>query len=174
MSAFLRAVGVAWAAALALPLFGLQEKAEERKEQPRESRTAYIRRLYERDRATFGDACRATASLLRQDHTDQEFAELLKDLASEGVVDAGWGLEEGSKLTKGTLAYMLCKALGIKGGLTMSIFGVTRRYAFRECVYVGLIAGGTVDEYVTGRELLDVFTHAGVYQEEGSLDSLRK
>lgn len=137
----------------------------------KESRTAYLRRIFEKDRASYGDACRALLSLLKDEHTDADFAVVSGDLSGRGIVLSEWNLQENSLLTKGTLAYMLCQALEIKGGLTMRLFGSTRRYALRECQHKGLIVGGVMNEYVTGRELLDVLTNATVYREQGSADS---
>lgn len=137
----------------------------------KESRTAYLRRIFEKDRASYGDACRALLSLLKDEHTDADFAAVSGDLSGRGIVASDWNLQETSLLTKGTLAYMLCQALEIKGGLTMRLFGINRRYALRECQHRGLIVGGVMDEYVTGRELLDVLTNATVHREQGSADS---
>ena len=145
--------------------------AQDQAPKPKESRTAYLRRLYEKDRATYGDACRAVLSLLKNEHTDADFATLAGDLNGRGITTADWALQESSLLTKGTLAYMVCQALEIKGGVTMRLFGITRRYALRECLYRRLISGGTVDEYVTGRELIDVVTNAAVHREQGHTDS---
>lgn len=140
----------------------------------REGRTAYLRRIFEKDRASYGDACRAVLSLVKNEHTDAEFAAISGDLAGRGVVSADWGLQESSLLTKGTLAYMVCRALDLKGGVTMRLFGINRRYALRECIHRRLIARGTVDEYVTGRELIDVITNASIHQEQGHTDSQYK
>ena len=160
---------------LALPLFALQDKSQEKKDDPKkESRTAYVRRIFEKDRCSYGDACRIVLSLAKSEHTDAAFAEVQKDLAAREIVDPDWGFEEAAAVTKGTLAYMLCKALGIKGGATARIFGMSRRYAFRECVHAGLLHGKTGMEYVTGRELIDALTDAEVFQQAGNLDSERK
>jgi len=137
----------------------------------KESRTAYLRRIFEKDRASYGDACRAILSLLKDEHTDADFPAISGDLSGRGIIASDWALQETSLLTKGTLAYMLCQALEIKGGLTMRLFGISRRYALRECQHKGLIVGGVMDEFVTGRELLDVLTNATVYKEQGSADS---
>ncbi|HVR85012.1 MAG TPA: hypothetical protein VMU54_11920 [Planctomycetota bacterium] len=137
----------------------------------KETRTAYLRRIFEKDRASYGDACRALLSLLKDEHTDAGFAAVSGELSGRGIVSADWGLQETSLLTKGTLAYMLAQALEIKGGLTIRLFGMSRRYALRECQHKGLIVGGVTDEFVTGRELLDVLTNATVYKEQGNADS---
>lgn len=137
----------------------------------KESRTAYLRRIFEKDRATYGDACRAILSVIKGEHTDADYAAIVGDLTGRGVVTADWGLLDTSLLTKGTLAYMVCQALDIKGGVTMRLFGINRRYALRECLHRRLMERGTVDEYVTGRELIDVVTNATVFQQQGHTDS---
>ena len=160
------------AALAAVPIWGAQEKPQE--PPPKERRTAYLRRIFEKDRAGFGDACRALLSVVKDEHSDDDFAAVRKELESRGIVDAGWDLAETAPVDRGTLAYMLCKALGIRGGVTASVFGMTRRYAFRECVYLGLLSGGTPGQYVSGRELIDILGSVEVYREAGRTDSLIK
>lgn len=138
---------------------------------PRESRTAHLRRMYATDRCTYGDGLRAIAGLVNDAPVEGDFVAGLKE---KGIVPASWNDAADSKLTKGTLAYLLCKALDIKGGATMRITGTSRRYALRECIYVGLMAVGSTDEYVSGRELLDVMQRAALFKTDGSLDKIRK
>jgi len=159
----------AWVAMIAAcaPLLAQDKPASAGKE----SRTAYVRRIFEKDRASFGDACRAILSILKDEHTDADFSAISGDLSGRGIVSADWNLQETSLLTKGTLAYMLCQALELRGGLTMRLFGINRRYALRECQQRRLIVGGVTEEYVTGRELLDVITNVTVHREQGNVDS---
>jgi hypothetical protein len=154
-----------------LPLLAQDKPAGEK---AKESRTAYLRRIFEKDRASYGDACRAILSVIKDEHSDADFATISGDLAGRGVVGTDWGLQEASLLTKGTLAYMICQALEIKGGVTMRLFGVNRRYALRECIQRRLVQSGSVDEYVTGRELIDAITNAAVHKERGHTDSQYK
>ena len=162
-----------FAALAAVLLAGVPLLAQDKAPAPpaKESRTAYLRRIFEKDRATYGDACRAILSVIKGEHTDADFAANAGDLTGRGVVSADWGLTAASLLTKGTLAYMVCRALDLKGGVTMRLFGINRRYALRECIHRRLIERGTVDEYVTGRELIDVVTNAAVHREQGHTDS---
>lgn len=162
---------LAAALALALPLLAQDKPAADK---PKESRTAYLRRIFEKDRASYGDACRAVLSVVKNEHSDADFASISGDLNRSGMARADWGLLEGSLLTKGTLAYMVCQALEIKGGLTMRLFGINRRYALRECMQRRLMTSGTVDEYVTGRELIDVITNMAIHKEQGHTDSQYK
>jgi hypothetical protein len=153
------------ALAAAVPVRALQEGAPPER---REGRTAYVRRLYEQDRATYQDAGRMVLSLASGRHEGGDFETLRRGLLERGLIDPDWTLAPSDPVTKGTVAYMLCRALDIRGGLTMRIFGISRRYAFRECVYLGIFSGGTTDEYVSGRELIDVITNAEHYRERGT------
>ena len=136
-----------------------------------EKRTDFLRRLYEKDRATFGDARRLVVGLAADVPAD---GDARKEAADRGLVDPSWELADAGPVDKGTVAYMLVKALGIRGGLTMSVFGPSRRYAFREVVFLRIMKGGTPGEFISGRELIDVLQAAEIYQRQGSTDAERK
>lgn len=138
---------------------------------PQEKRTDFLRRLYEKDRASFGDARRLVVGLAADAPADGDGQ---KEAADRGLVDPAWGLTDAGPVDKGTVAYMLVKALNIRGGLTMSVFGPSRRYAFREIVFLRIMKGGTPGEFITGRELIDVLQAAEIYQRAGSTDAERK
>ena len=154
---------------LAAPMLEARQDAPKK-----EKRTDFVRRLYEKDRAGFGDACRLFVSLVKDQPADGDFEALRKEAVERGLIDPAWEMTETGPVDKGTVAYLVVKALGIKGGLTMSIFGASRRYAFRECVHLKLIAGGTPGEHMTGRELLDVLSAAESWKQAGSLDAERR
>lgn len=143
-------------------------------EPKQEGRTQFIRRMYSTNRASYGDTVRLVHALATGKPSDAPHAELLKALQEKGIARADWELKEGDKVTKGVLAYLLVKTLGISGGLTMTILGVSQRYALREMDYHQIIIGRYTEEYVTGREILDVMTRAEMFKKEGSLDSIRK
>ncbi len=72
-------------------------------------------------------------------------------------------LEE-KKLNRPILSYIFFKALKLKGGLTIRIFGVIPRYAYKELVYLGFFRGGVSGQYVTKIEILNVLTQAIEYK----------
>jgi hypothetical protein len=162
-------------AAIAVPLLAWQEtKKAEQEPEKKESRTAYLRRMFATDRCTFGDGVRFVAGLAAGEHVEGDHATILAGLVGKDIVPKDWKLAEGSKLTKGTLGFLLCKTLGIKGGVTMRLTGTSRRYALRECVFLGIMTAGSTDEYVSGRELIDTMQRAAIYKTDGSLDKIRK
>ena len=139
---------------------------------PEGGRTAVLRKIYAKDRATAADACGLVLEFAGG--TPAGFDAVRKDLEGRGILEADWALQEAAPLTKGQLAYMLCKALGIRGGLIMSVFGLSRRYAFRECVHLNLMAAGNSSDPVSGRELIDALSRAELHRQAGTTDSLRK
>ena len=169
-------LAVAGLAALAVPLLAWQEakKPAQDPEKKKESRTAHLRRMFATDRCTYGDAVRSVAGLAAGEHVEGEHAAVLAGLVEKDIVPKDWKLAEESKLTKGTLAFLLCRTLAIKGGLTMRLTGTSRRYALRECAFLGIMTAGSTDEYVSGRELIDTMQRAGIYKTDGSLDKIRK
>lgn len=66
-------------------------------------------------------------------------------------------------LRKGLTAYMFCKALKIKGGILLTLFGVNQRYALKELVHQGVMSSGNVKDVVSGEELVLILTRAGIY-----------
>ena len=66
-------------------------------------------------------------------------------------------------LRKGLVAYMFCKAMKIKGGIFLRLFGMHERYALKELVFEGLMPPGNVNDIVSGEELSLVFLQASTY-----------
>ncbi len=58
---------------------------------------------------------------------------------------------------------MVCRALSIKGGLMMNLIP-SRRYAYREAVYQGLMRSGSESEPLTGPEAVGILSRAGRLQ----------
>ncbi len=83
------------------------------------------------------------------------FNERLIELSVKGLADASWRLEASEPITKGTLAYMVCRVANLKTGVMMNLFP-NRRYAYREAVYHGLITPGSVNEPLTAPEVVGI------------------
>jgi len=105
------------------------------------------------------DAC--SMMLLLIDGTDhcEKFAQRLILLDVKGVADASWDITPDEPVTKGTLAYMLCRTLGLNNSIMMKL-QPSRRYAYREAVYYGLMDRGSENEPVTGPECVGIMHRA--------------
>lgn len=135
---------------------------------PLQSDTSYFRELVNKGNATVYDGYRVIAILLSgQDNPDATYTELQSALAGLKTIPTDWkSKKESDFLTRSELAYILFTSLEMKGGLTTRIFGVSERYAFRECVDKKLIVEGYADQLLSGEELISILAEAEKYQQK--------
>ena len=112
------------------------------------------RELIDRGIATYEDGCRAISCFVDVPSETMTFDQLVTELKNKDIIGKKWKYEADKQLTRGITAYMMCKVLGIKGGLTMRILGTTRRYAYLECQKTGIIPIGYSKIYLSGHDLL--------------------
>jgi len=84
-----------------------------------------------------------------------DFNERHIELSVKGLADAGWKLEPDAPVTKGTLAYIICRAAELKTGIMMHLLP-SRRYAYREAVHQGLMMPGSAAEPLTAPEVVGI------------------
>ena len=139
---------------------------------PLQSDTSYFRELVNKGNATYYDAYRMMAILESgQDTPDVKFDDLKKGLTKLGIIPEDWDTKKETEfVNRGELSYMLFKALEMKGGLTVRIFGVSCRYAFRECVDKKLIVEGYANQLLSGEELISILAEAEKYQQKNLPD----
>jgi hypothetical protein len=117
--------------------------------------------------ATVADAVRAFFILvLGPDPADMSFEKQAQALLDMKIIRKGWTRDPGARLTRGKVAYMICRSTGIRGGVSMHILGPTERYCYRECTYLRLMVGGTPRDYMSGGELLGALAKAAEYAEQ--------
>ena len=127
----------------------------------------FYRILATKPNATFEDAVHAFYNLaLNTEAGKTSFVEQAQALIDMKIIRSKWTGKRKARLTRGRVAYMICRTCGIRGGLTMTIFGPSERYAFRECRYLRVWTGGSQRDYLTGGELLGVLKWAADYLEE--------
>ncbi|NIA21400.1 MAG: hypothetical protein GWP05_05405 [Anaerolineaceae bacterium] len=124
--------------------------------------------------AMIDDGYRAVAILARGKDDLKEPAKARDFLVESHVAREKWGLDAKTPLSKGKLAYMVCQALGIKGGLVMRLFGPSERYCLFECEFLELMTGGATYENVTGGELVSTIDRADQYKQAAEAEAARK
>jgi hypothetical protein len=171
----MRALGIvalaAWLAGCA-PSAGGGAKVAASLDMPAEAPTdlpepVFMGELAAQGRVNQNDAFRAV--LLWLDGKDEaDFKARCVALADRGLIHGRWRLNPAAPMDKATLAYVIYKALGMRGGINMALFN-NRRYALRELVYRGMMAGGADYAFVSGSELIAVLGRADDYRavEEG-------
>jgi hypothetical protein len=108
---------------------------------------AFLSELYNKKVSSIADAWRAISIILG------------KEVSSQDILSDDQG-----PLTKGRAATLLCKALEIKGGLMLRLFGLNQRYALRELVYEGIIPSGNAQDLMSGREWISSLNRAADYK----------
>jgi len=108
---------------------------------------------------TNDEACSLILMLMEGEDSCRNFDERIVALAAKGLADAGWDIAADQPVTKGTLAYMLCRALDIRGGVMMHLLN-NRRYSYRQAVAEGLMVKGAEWEPLTGPEVVGIIGRA--------------
>lgn len=126
---------------------------------------------------TMAEAYRAM--LLLADGREQyaDFEARRAALQERGIVRPAWNLQREACIDRGSVAYMVCRILQIRGGVNFNLFAPLgigdRRYAVRELIYMGMMTPGASYRYLTGGELVELLAEAdrymasrGLYEEE--------
>jgi len=92
------------------------------------------------------------------------FGDRVKLLREKDMLPGGFNGAAEAPALRGTLAVAMVRILGIKGGLTQTVFGVHPRYAVRELEYAGLYPQSSPQQTFSGSELMGIIGRAEDYQ----------
>ena len=112
-----------------------------------------------KDVASAHDVARALVILASEGkECGGDFEKCKAYLRGRGILPDGWLCKAKAEdpIDKSCLAALVCRALDIKGGLWMHLFGPQPRLALRECVYHELMVSGADYAHVSGGELVGV------------------
>jgi hypothetical protein len=125
----------------------------------------YFTRLLSEDVAVLSDAYKTLVILMGLDDQFSDTDSQLTFLREKGIVPKSLGINSdyNDPLNKGVTAYMFAKAMDIKGGVTLRLFGFSQRYALKELVYQGIMVPGNVQDVVSGQELILTLMRAADY-----------
>jgi len=125
----------------------------------------YFKQLFLSRVALRYDACKTIIMLLglekQYGDIDSQVSFLVKNHIIPDELAEGFDLSE--PLRKGEAAYMFCKALNLRGGLWIRLFGLSRRYALKELSFEGIMLPGAANEIVSGKELIFMLTQSAQY-----------
>lgn len=130
-----------------------------------QAETSYFRELSDRKVAFLSDGFYSVCLLLGVADKYNNFESQKNFLKEKGMLPAKLtDLRPEAPLRKGVAAYMFCRALEIKGGAVLRVFGASERYALRELVFNELMKEGHPREVVNGKELLSILLRASDYK----------
>ncbi len=115
------------------------------------------------------DACRGMLLLLDGEDKASTFRQRVEKLTARDILPGSWSCDAARPVTRGKLAYMVCRACKIRGGVIMHLTGPSQRYCLRELRYLQMISGGTAAGRVTGMEFVAVLSRADIYVRTGEL-----
>lgn len=129
---------------------------------------AFLGYLADTTLVTVEEAYRAVILLAEGADPNETFDERRAWLEQRDIARAAWTLERNHYIDQGAVAYMVCKVLQIKGGLSRMMLGSwglgDRRYAHRELVYRGLMeVQGAPFSPMTGGEFAHLLGMADEY-----------
>jgi hypothetical protein len=126
---------------------------------------ALARAVVDKQAVTFHDGLQGVILLCVGRRPDMSYNACLKFMTEKQAVPPEWSTTYAadSPLTRGMLAYMLVRGLGVTGGVTLQIFGTSQRYALRECNKLEIIEKGSQFSTVSGREFLSILRKADEY-----------
>lgn len=133
--------------------------------------------LQKQPMVTTAEAYRVMLILADGDDNYDSFEARQQTLEERGIARPQWGLSRDACIDKGSVAYMVCKILKVRGGVNFALFGQIgigdRRYALRELAHMDLMPQTASYRYITGGELVDLTLKAdrymvehGMYEEE--------
>jgi len=136
-----------------------------------ENSAAFLDRMSSLDTLTENDAMRGMLMLEGGDNT-KTFRQRVDLLIERKILDPKGDHAASRPLTRGKLAYMVCRACNLSGGIILRLTGNTERYCLRELQYRNMMTEGSGSTAVTGMEFSSVLTRADIYRRTGRFPNM--
>lgn len=114
------------------------------------------------------DAYRGMLFFLDGTDTSSNFQERTARLAMHKVIKENWQHNPQETITNGKVAYMLARALGVRGGVMYNLTDASERYSLRELGYKGIIKNRSQGKKISGAEYVGILGRADDYREKVS------
>lgn len=130
----------------------------------RSGQNAYFEELLTKEAASLADAYKTLVILIGTDGQFRDVDSQFGYLEGEGIIPKSIkGSGHDTLLRKGAAAHMFAKTMDIKGGITLRVFGLSERYAFKELVYREIMYPGNIHDVMSGPELILTLIQAADY-----------
>jgi len=129
---------------------------------------SFFQKLIEKDVIRYSDVTQVFTILLGQSQNFKDFPSQRQFLIENDILPKKLkeSLDENQPLTRGLAAIMFYNALELRGGITLMVFGPSKRYTHKELVYEDIMIDGDTDDFISGRELSYVFVQAVEFLEK--------
>lgn len=102
------------------------------------------------------DAFHGLLMFLDGDDPAVDYSGRVGEMRRRRMLPCGFNQSAERAVDRGTLAVAILRALEIKGGLILQLFGPTPRYAVRELVFMGLYPPSSPNQTFSGAEFLGI------------------
>lgn len=99
------------------------------------------------------------------------YEQRVAELRSRGLLPGGFSAAADDAVTRGTLAFAICRIAGIRGGLMMWLTGGAERYAVRELQFVGLYPPSSPHQTFSGSEFVGIIGRLEDHQRQRMAES---
>ena len=121
-------------------------------------------RLAEQPITSYDDAFHALLLFTDGNDPGADYAARVQTMKSRGLLPAGFNRPAEEAVDRGTLAVALARALKVRGGLVMGLFGPSPRYATKELEFLEVFPASSPNQTFSGSEFLAVMSRAEEYQ----------
>lgn len=135
-----------------------------------ETQIEFWHALTERPLASHDEAFHAVLLMLDGADGSADYAGRVDALRGRGLLPEGFDRPADEGITRGVLAAVLARSLGIDGGVMMRLSGAHPRYADREMQYVGLYPRGSPNQTLSGIELVGILARAEDWKRDNPVD----
>ena len=126
-------------------------------------------RLAEAPVTSYDDAFHALLLFEAGEDPAADYPGRVAALKTRGLLAGGFARPATEAVDRGTLSVALAKALKIRGGLVMSVFGPSARYATKELEYLEVYPASSPNQTFSGSEFLAVISRAEEYQKSSQV-----
>jgi hypothetical protein len=111
------------------------------------------------------DAFHAVLIFVDGQDASADYEARVSALKQKNMLPASFNQPANQAVDRGTLSVALARALKIRGGVVMSIFGPSPRYATKELEFAAIYPSSSPNQTFSGSEFLAVMSRAEEYQQ---------
>lgn len=130
-----------------------------------EQQMEFWHQLAEQPITSYDDAFHALLIFTDGQDPSADYAGRVATMKERGLLAASFSAPANQAVDRGTLSVALARALKIRGGLVMRVFGPSPRYATKELEYIAIYPPSSPNQTFSGSEFLAVMSRAEDYQQ---------
>lgn len=131
---------------------------------------AFLRELTPLERVTEAQVVRAAAVFVGERQNIDDLAACEARVRSAGLLRDGEAYDPKAHSQKGFAAMLFARGMKLKGGWAGRVFGVRRRYGYKELEFLNMLPPMGERDPLTGSELFSLLRNAQDYMKERARD----